>query len=64
MAGCAHYALYHKPIGDCFAILQRWETMEQFGVYRASESFADLGAGLRPLMTKPPVTNVAEVDSV
>jgi quinol monooxygenase YgiN len=64
MAGCAHYTLYRKPSDDGIAILQHWETMAQFETYRASETFADLGAGLRPLMTKPPVTIVAEVDTI
>ncbi len=64
MAGCSHYALYRKPSDDGVAILQHWETMAQFEAYRASETFAGLGAGLRPLMTKPPVTIVAEVDTV
>lgn len=64
MAGCAHYELYRKPSDDGVAILQHWETMAQFEAYRASETFAGLAAGLRPLMTKPPVTTVAEVDTV
>ncbi|MFL4470055.1 putative quinol monooxygenase [Tateyamaria armeniaca] len=64
MSGCAHYALYRKPSDDGIAILQHWETMAQFEAYRASEIFANLGVGLRPLMTKPPVTMVAEVDTV
>lgn len=64
MVGCAHYALYRSPSEDGIAILQQWETMAQFDAYRASETFATLGAGLRPLMTQPPVTIVAEVDTV
>lgn len=64
MAGCAHYALYRKPSGDGVAILQRWKTMDAFDAYRASDVFAKLGAGLRPLMTALPVTVVAEVDTV
>lgn len=64
MAGCAHYALYRKPSGDGVAILQRWDTMEAFEAYRASAVFAELGKGLRPLMTAPPVTVVAEADTV
>ncbi|ABD54212.1 putative quinol monooxygenase [Jannaschia sp. CCS1] len=64
MAGCAHYALFRRPSEDGVAILQHWETLDQFDSYRASETFATLGAGLRPLMTKPPMTIVAEVDTV
>ncbi len=64
MAGCRHYALYCKPSGDGLAILQQWTTMEEFDAYRASDLFAKLGAGLRPMMTAPPVTVVAEVDTV
>ena len=64
MAGCTHYALYRKPSDDGIAILQQWDTVEQFDAYRASETFAQLGASLRPLMTGPPVTTVAEVDTI
>lgn len=64
MPGCAHYALYQKPSGDGVAILQQWETMAAFDAYRSSDVFAALGQGLRPLMTAPPVTTVAEVDTV
>ena len=64
MTGCRHYALYRKPTGDGLVILQQWDTMAAFDAYRASDVFAGLGAGLRPLMTAPPVTVVAEVDTV
>ena len=64
MSGCTHYALYRKPSEDGVAIIQQWDSIEAFDAYRASEPFAALGAGLRPLMTKPPVTTVAEVDTV
>lgn len=62
MSGCAHYEIYCKPSNDGIAIIQHWETMKQFDVYRASETFARLGAGLRPKMTSAPVTTVAEID--
>lgn len=64
MAGCAHYALYRKPSDDGIAILQHWDTMDAFEAYRQGDTFAQLGAGLRPLMTAPPVTIVAEIDTV
>lgn len=64
MDGCAHYALYRKPSGDGVAIIQKWDTMEAFDAYRRSETFAILGQGLRPLMTAPPVTVIAEIDKV
>lgn len=64
MPGCKHYALYRKIAGDGIAILQQWESMTAFDAYRASEAFADLGQGLRPLMTSPPVTIIAEVGTV
>ncbi|MGR3503277.1 putative quinol monooxygenase [Pseudaestuariivita sp.] len=64
MPGCAHYAVYRRPSEDGLAVLQHWETMENFDAYRSSETFATLGAGLRPLMTKPPVTTIAEVDTI
>lgn len=64
MPGCTHYAFYRKSGDDGIAIIQRWDGMETFDAYRASDTFAALGRGLRPLMTKPPVTIVAEVDTV
>lgn len=64
MAGCAHYALYRKPSNDGIAILQHWDTKEAFDAYRQGDTFAKLGAGLRPLMTALPVTTVADVDTV
>ena len=64
MPGCTHYALYRKPSDDGVAIVQQWDGMEAFDAYRASETLANLGVGLRPLMTRPPVTTVAEVDTV
>ncbi|MCX7558601.1 antibiotic biosynthesis monooxygenase [Sulfitobacter sp. F26204] len=63
MSACKHYALYRKPSGDGIAILQHWETAAAFDAYRASDTFATLGQGLRPLMSAAPVTIVAEVDS-
>jgi quinol monooxygenase YgiN len=64
MSGCAHYALYCKPSDDGIAILQHWDTMESFDAYRQGDTFAQLGAGLKPLMTALPVTTIAEVDTV
>lgn len=64
IAGCKHYAVYPRSTKDGIAILQHWETMAAFETYRLSEIFAKLGQGLRPLMTAPPVTIVAEVDTV
>ena len=64
MSGCKHYALYRKPSCDGVAIIQQWDGMAAFDAYRASDTFAALGVGIRPLMAKPPVTTVAEVDTV
>ncbi|MEM9873236.1 MAG: antibiotic biosynthesis monooxygenase [Pseudomonadota bacterium] len=64
MPGCTHYALYRKPSDDGVAIVQQWDGMAAFDAYRGSETFAALGAGLRPLMVKPPVTTIAEVDTL
>ena len=64
MAGCAHYALFRRPTDDGVAIIQHWDTMEHFDAYRRSDTFAQLGAGLRPLMSAPPVTTIAQVDTV
>lgn len=60
--GCHHYVLFKNIDSDGVAILQQWDTMVQFDAYRTSEAFAKLGAGLKPLMTAPPVTTIAEVD--
>lgn len=62
MEGCAHYALYRSPDAPRVAIVQRWADMGAFDAYRGSDAFAALGRGLKPLMTAPPVTTVAEVD--
>ncbi|MEM9010652.1 MAG: antibiotic biosynthesis monooxygenase [Pseudomonadota bacterium] len=64
MPGCTHYCVYRKPTDDGFAIIQHWNGMEAIDAYRASDVFANLNAGLRPLMAKPPVTIIAEVDTV
>ncbi len=64
MPGCDHYALYEKPSGDGVAIVQRWETIEAFDAYRSSDTFATLGQGLKPMMSAPPVTVIAEVVTV
>lgn len=60
MDGCEHYTLYRAD--STVAIVQRWRTMEAFDAYRASDAFATLGQGLKPMMTKPPVTTIAEID--
>lgn len=62
MSGCDGYACYRSD--DTIAIIQKWQSMAEFDAYRTSETFAGLGAALKPLMAKPPVTMVASVDSV
>ena len=59
---CAQYALYRAPDAPRIAIVQQWRSMEAFDAYRASGTFATLGQGLKPMMTKPPVTTVAEIE--
>ena len=59
MDGCVHYAPYAR--GSHLAIVQEWESLAAFDAYRASPTFATLGAQLKPLMTAPPVTKVAEL---
>lgn len=61
MEGCESYALYST--GDTVAIVQRWQDMTRFDAYRQSDVFAGLGAALKPLMSTPPVTTIASVDS-
>jgi len=62
MSGCDGYAYYRS--NDTIAIIQKWRSMAEFDAYRTSDTFAGLGAALKPLMAKPPVTMVASVDSV
>ena len=63
MDGCEGYAI-HRSVEDegGVAIVQRWHSMERFDAYRASDTFATLGQGLRPMMTAAPITTVAEID--
>lgn len=63
MDGCQHYALYAATSGDGIAIVQRWDTMEAFDSYRTSDTFAQMGKAIGPLMTAPPVTTIAECDT-
>ncbi|WP_342077948.1 antibiotic biosynthesis monooxygenase [Yoonia sp. SS1-5] len=62
MPGCDHYTLYRDPTEPILAMIQRWDSLAAFDDYRASEAFMVLGQGLRPLMTAPPVTTIAEID--
>ena len=63
MDGCEGYALYRAAgDGGAVGIIQRWRSMEAFDAYRTSFAFATLGQGLRPLMSGPPVTTVAQID--
>ena len=61
MDGCQSYAVYQSP--GALAIVQQWQDMDRFDAYRQSSAFATLGAALKPLMSAPPVTTVASVDS-
>lgn len=62
MDGCESYSLYRS--GEAIAIVQKWQNTECFDAYRKSDVFAGLGAALKPLMSVPPVTTIASVDSV
>ena len=62
MPGCTHYALYRNTTSDGIAIVQRWTDMAAFEAYRASETFAQLGKDLKPKMSTPPVTTIAEIE--
>lgn len=61
MSGCDSYQVYQAD--KSIAIVQKWESMEQFDAYRNSNIFAGLIAALKPLMSAPPVTTIANVDS-
>lgn len=64
MAGCESYDLYADTNGGGkFVIVQRWFSMEDFDAYRQSDVFAQLGQGLKPMMTSVPVTTVCMVES-
>jgi len=58
MTGCVHYAVYRSE--GAIAIVQKWTSMDAFDVYRGSEIFAGLIGALKPLMTVPPVTTIAD----
>lgn len=64
MDGCERYTI-HRSVDDDggIAIVQHWRSMEGFDAYRGSETFATLAQGLKPKMTAPPSTLVADVDS-
>lgn len=65
MAGCKRYDLYADPAhAGNIVIVQRWDSMSEFDAYRTSDAFAQLGAGLKPMMTAPPVTTISSVDPV
>lgn len=63
MTGCEHYALYRRPTNDGIAIVQKWTDAAAFEAYRASDTFAQMGQELKPMMTTPPVTIVADIDA-
>ena len=64
MNGCEGYALYRaEGAPGTVGIIQRWTSMAAFDAYRSSPTFAELGRGLGPLMSAPPVTTVADVRS-
>lgn len=62
MTGCESYAIYKSDDATSVAIVQKWASMEQFDAYRGSDTFAQIGQALKPLMTAPPTTTVASVD--
>lgn len=62
MEGCGDYALYRDPARDRIVVVQSWDSLTLFDAYRASDTFAALGAGLRPLMAGAPRTRIAELD--
>jgi quinol monooxygenase YgiN len=62
MLGCESYNVYRAGSNEgAVAVIQRWNDMVSFDAYRASEAFASLGKHLRPMLTAPPVTTIAEV---
>lgn len=62
MEGCESYAIYRAPSGGEVVIVQRWSTAEAFNTYRSSDAFGQLGQTLKPMMTAPPITTVAEIE--
>ena len=63
MDGCEGYAI-HRSVDHVggVAIVQRWRSMSSFDAYRASDVFAALGRELKPMMTAPPTTTVADIE--
>lgn len=63
MQGSRHYEIYWNVEGNRIAIVQHWDTVEDFDTYRKSAVFTELGKLLRPLMTSAPVTTIAQIDT-
>ncbi|GHB40193.1 hypothetical protein GCM10007094_31870 [Pseudovibrio japonicus] len=61
MKGCLTYKFYNGGAGS-IGIIQKWETQDAFEAYRRSDTFAVLGKELKPLMTEPPITTIAEIN--
>ncbi|MEO0945001.1 MAG: antibiotic biosynthesis monooxygenase [Pseudomonadota bacterium] len=61
MDGCERYAVYRSDAA--LALVQKWHSMPQFDAYRNSDVFAGLIGALKPLMSAPPVTTIANVDT-
>lgn len=62
MDGCESYRIYSDK--QDVVIVQKWHGMEAFEAYRKSDTFAALGAALKPLMQTPPVTSIASIDTL
>ena len=57
MVGCIAFNPFQDAINPALiGVLHEWETSDDFDGYTASEEFARVGATLRPMMVKPPLS--------
>lgn len=63
MPGCVAFRVYASRITlTDVTVVHEWEHEDAFAGYLASEAFARSSAGLRPLMTAPPLSRRFRAD--
>jgi quinol monooxygenase YgiN len=57
MPGCLAFLPFADPLdGEAIGILHEWQSADHFAAYTASPGFAEVGATLRPMMLRPPIS--------
>lgn len=57
MTGCIAFNPFQDATNPAqIGVLHEWETADDFAGYTASQEFARVGATLRPMMVKPPLS--------